>query len=112
MARLCAPNAGPLGSIPGQGTNFYMPQLRVHMLKLKIPHATTKTRYTQINKYFQASIKKRKPLPTQSSSEHTVLRALANYGPLAWQSNKAVLFYFTQNSISQIQFQCWGKEAG
>ncbi|TEA34510.1 hypothetical protein DBR06_SOUSAS10710064, partial [Sousa chinensis] len=41
--RLCSPNAGGLGSIPGQGTGSHMPQLRVHMLQLKIPHAATKT---------------------------------------------------------------------
>ena len=35
--RLCAPNAGGLGSIPGQGTRSHMPQL-------KIPRATTMTR--------------------------------------------------------------------
>ena len=40
--RLCAPNAGSLGSIPGQGTRSHMPQLRVHMPQLKIPHAATK----------------------------------------------------------------------
>ena len=34
--RLCAPNAGGLGSIPGQGTRSHMPQL-------KILHATMKT---------------------------------------------------------------------
>ena len=34
---LHAPNAGCLGSIPGQGT--------------KIPYATTKTRYSQINSF-------------------------------------------------------------
>ena len=33
--RLCAPNAGGPGSIPGQGT-------RSHMLQLKVLHATTK----------------------------------------------------------------------
>ena len=27
--------------------------------------------------------------------------------PFAWQSNKAILFYFTQNSVSEIQF-CTG----
>ena len=35
--RLCAPNVGGPGSIPGQG-------IRSHMLQLKIPHS-------QINKY-------------------------------------------------------------
>ena len=40
--RLHTPNAGGLGSIPGQGTRSHMPQLRVCMLQLKIPHATTK----------------------------------------------------------------------
>ena len=33
--RLCAPNAGGLGSIPGWGTRSHM--------QLKIPHATSKT---------------------------------------------------------------------
>ena len=39
--RLHTPNAGGLGSL-GQGTRSHMPQLRVCMLQLKIPHATTK----------------------------------------------------------------------
>ena len=42
---LCAPNAGGLGSIPGEGT-------RSHMPLLKILHATMKTQHRQINKYF------------------------------------------------------------
>ncbi|TEA34838.1 hypothetical protein DBR06_SOUSAS4310016, partial [Sousa chinensis] len=29
--RLCAPNAGNPGSIPGQGTRTRMPQLRAYM---------------------------------------------------------------------------------
>ena len=33
--RLCAPNAGGLGSIPGQGTRSHMLQLRVHVPQLK-----------------------------------------------------------------------------
>ena len=39
----CAPNAGGACSIPGQGTRFHMPQLRVCLLQLKIPHATATT---------------------------------------------------------------------
>ena len=65
--RLCAPNAGGPGSIPGHGTRSHMPQLkRSHMPQLKILHATTKiphtamkipraatkTRCSQISKYF------------------------------------------------------------
>ena len=41
--RLHTPNAGGLGSIPGQGTGSHMPQL-------KIPHAAINTRCSQINK--------------------------------------------------------------
>ena len=37
--RLHAPNTGDPGLIPGQGTRSHMPQLRVCMLQLKIPHA-------------------------------------------------------------------------
>ncbi|TEA28872.1 hypothetical protein DBR06_SOUSAS4010089, partial [Sousa chinensis] len=40
--RLHTPNAGSPGSIPGQGTRSHMPQLRVRVPQLKIPHATTK----------------------------------------------------------------------
>ena len=43
--RLCAPDAGGMGSVPGQRT-------RSHMLQLKIPYATTKTWHSQINKFF------------------------------------------------------------
>ena len=32
VAKPQAPNAGGLGSIPGQGTRFHIPQLRVRML--------------------------------------------------------------------------------
>ena len=36
---LHAPNAGGLGSIPGQGTRSHMLQLSVRMMQLDIPHA-------------------------------------------------------------------------
>ena len=37
--RLHTPNAGGLGSIPGQGTRSHRPQIRVCRLRLKNPHA-------------------------------------------------------------------------
>ena len=40
--RLCAPNAGDPGSIPGWETRSHMLWLRVHMLQLKIICAATK----------------------------------------------------------------------
>ena len=46
--RLCAPNAEGLDSTPGQGAIS-------HMSQLKILHASTKTRCSQINKYFKKS---------------------------------------------------------
>ena len=45
--RLRAPNAGDRGLIPGQGTKFYMPQLKIlhaEAKKKKILHATMKIR--------------------------------------------------------------------
>ena len=48
--RLHAPNAGALGSIPGQGTRAHTPQLKFHMPQLKISPATTNTWHSQINK--------------------------------------------------------------
>ena len=51
--KLQAPNAGGLGSIPGQGNRSHILQLRVHMLQLRA--ATAK----QINKYFKKFFKKR-----------------------------------------------------
>ena len=47
--RLCAPNAGGPGSVPGQGTRSHMLQRRS-----KIPHATTKTQCSQISKYLKS----------------------------------------------------------
>ncbi|TEA16676.1 hypothetical protein DBR06_SOUSAS20610068, partial [Sousa chinensis] len=45
--RLRAPSAGGPGSIPGQGTRSHIPQLRVRMPRLKIPHAATKRSHVQ-----------------------------------------------------------------
>ena len=50
--RLCSPSVGGSGLIPGQGTRSHMPQL-------KIPHATAKAWYSQINKYFLRKKEKR-----------------------------------------------------
>ena len=52
-----ASKAGGLGSISGQGTRSHMPQLRVNMLQVKIPHAAAKTQCSQINKYTLKNIK-------------------------------------------------------
>ena len=62
--RLRVPNAGDPGLIPGQGTRFYMPQLKIMHVETKnkdpachnedqrskIPGATTKTQNSQTNK--------------------------------------------------------------
>ena len=47
--RLCAPNAGGPGSVPGQGIRSHMLQRRS-----KIPRATTKTQCSQIKKYLKS----------------------------------------------------------
>ena len=47
--RLCIPNAGGPGSIPGQGTRSHVPPLRVRMPQLRSPPAATKTWRNQIN---------------------------------------------------------------
>ena len=39
--RLCTPDAGRLGSVPGQGTRSCMPQLRVGIWQLKISNAAS-----------------------------------------------------------------------
>ena len=36
------------GLIPGEGIRPHMPQLRVHKVQLKIPHAETKTQSSQV----------------------------------------------------------------
>ena len=44
-------------------------------------------------------------LPTILSKwGHSFSRQEPTVSPFAWQSNKAILFYFTQNSVSKIQF--------
>ena len=49
--RLCTPNAGGLGWIPGQRTRSRMPPLKMPRTTRKITCATTKTRTSQI-KFF------------------------------------------------------------
>ena len=50
--RLHTPNAGGLGSIPGQGTRSHMhAATKSSHASTKEPPATTKTRYNQIDKY-------------------------------------------------------------
>ena len=41
--RLCVPNAGAPGLIPGQGTSSHMPQLKVSYAIMKTEDPTTKT---------------------------------------------------------------------
>ena len=41
-AKIALPMQGGLGSIPVQGTRAHMPQVRVQMLRLKIPSAVVK----------------------------------------------------------------------
>ena len=47
---LRTPSAGGPGSVPGRETGSCVPQLGVCMPQLEIPHATTGTRHSQINK--------------------------------------------------------------
>ena len=50
--RFCTSSVGGLGSISGQETRSYMPQLRVCMPQQKIPYATTKAQCSQLNNFF------------------------------------------------------------
>ena len=59
--RLCTPNAGGQGPTPGQGTRSHRLQWRAHALQLKIPHATTKTWFCQINEYLKNKFSVSKP---------------------------------------------------
>ena len=45
---LCAPNAGGLGLIPGQGTRSHIPQLKTPRAVMKTPRATTKRRFCML----------------------------------------------------------------
>ena len=50
MAKILHSQCRGPGSIPGRGTRFHMPQRRGHRQQLKILHASTKTRHSQISK--------------------------------------------------------------
>ena len=54
--RLCAPDAGGLGSIPGQGNRSHMLQLRVCMPqgRWKILCAATKTKHIKKQRHYFA----------------------------------------------------------
>ena len=53
--RLCTSNAGGLGSIPGQRTRSYTPQLKIPHTTTKTWSAAAKTWCSQINKYKKKS---------------------------------------------------------
>ena len=54
--RLHAPNAGAPGSIRDQGTRSHTLQLRVHIPKLKIPRAASKTPVQPNKRFFKKRI--------------------------------------------------------
>ena len=69
--RFCTPNAGGLGSIPGQGTGFHIPQL-------KIPSVSTKTQHRQIN---HLKKEKRICLAVQGMWVQSLVRELRSHMP-------------------------------
>ena len=90
--RLPSLNAGGLGLIPGHGTRSHMPQLSVHMLQLisKIPHAATKTQYSQKKEiYFLKTVDQRIRMPEFISQlKHLLVEILALLGSSCVTSNE------------------------
>ena len=81
--RLCTPNAGGLGSIPGGGTRSHMLQLRVHQpqQRMTIPRAVTKTWCNRINKLKKKEKETEKPAASQLVSSTEARPAEANRSP-------------------------------
>ena len=50
VAKTSHSHAGAPGLIPAQGARSHVPQLRLFVLQLKVPHAATKIQHRQINK--------------------------------------------------------------
>ena len=72
--RFCASSGGGPGSIPGQGTRSHMLWLRVHMLKLKILHATAKTQHKKKKKKKKFKENKRKKIRIRGNCLQCLLR--------------------------------------
>ena len=107
--RLHAPNAGGMGSIPGQGTRSHMLPLRVHMPQLKILHATTKTRYRQINKYFS---KRKKEWVKRRGQLSSLLPIVGFREQVKWRLSPACLlghqsFHHLWGSSHSLQHVLW-----
>ena len=73
--RLCAPNAGDSGSIPGQGTRSHTLEPMCHNRQLTIPHATPEDHMccsqdpsSHINKHFNKQTKMTYVSTVQNSS--------------------------------------------
>ena len=58
--RLCPPNAGGLGAIPGEGTRSHIPQLRVNMPKLRPSMPQMKVKETSEKVGLKLNIQKTK----------------------------------------------------
>ena len=99
--RLHTPNAGGLGSTPGQGTRSRVPQLKT-LLQLKIPRAITKTQCRQINnKYIFLK-------------DHSVLLKhrlcsvlLTNVRKLKHKSKRPDLLFFRRKQKSKSACECF-----
>ena len=78
--RLYVPNTEGLSSIPSQGTRSYIPQLRVHMLQLKISHNATKTQNSQINKCQGDILSDYKTMQKSSSMLWSFMRNINSLG--------------------------------
>ena len=107
--RLHAPNAGGMGLIPGQGTRSHMLPLRVHMPQLKILHATTKTRYRQINKYFS---KRKKEWVKRRGQLSSLLPIVGFREQVKWRLSPACLlghqsFHHLWGSSHSLQHVLW-----
>ena len=107
--RLHAPNARGMGSIPGQGTRSHMPPLRVHMPQLKILHATTKARCSQINKYFR---KRKKEWVKRRSQLSSLLPIVGFREQVKWRLSPACLlghqsFHHLCSSSHSLQHVLW-----
>ena len=110
--RLCAPSAGGLGSIPGQGTRSHWPKRRVHMPQLRPGTA----RWIQIVCLFfkkprgselmiQRIMRGKKQVVHKSNSSgcHSEACASLNTFCIQWSINGS---WFTTRTLSS-HSQCW-----
>ena len=91
---------GPTKAEPGSNLTGSQPHLPDHLQWLAHHNRRTHAAHVGTSLEHKAFVMR----ADYAAGTHRISKQDPSVYPFAWQSNKAILFYFTQNSVSEIRF--------